>query len=123
MITITKKSNDIVIFFLLSIGLFRAAVPSGASTGIYEALEMRDGGNTYHGKGVMNAVNNVNKLIAPALVGKVSKIFLTCDSRYTCLVTCSTFITSISKYGEKIRASATKTPPQVTVKKNINTKI
>jgi len=32
-------------------GLFRAAVPSGASTGIYEALEMRDKGKSYHGKG------------------------------------------------------------------------
>ena len=51
--------------------MFRAAVPSGASTGIYEALEMRDGGSTYHGKGVGNAVNNVNNRIAPALVGKV----------------------------------------------------
>ncbi|WAR15430.1 ENO-like protein [Mya arenaria] len=39
-------------------GLFRAAVPSGASTGIYEALEMRDKQKTFHGKGVMNAVNN-----------------------------------------------------------------
>ena len=53
-------------------GLFRAAVPSGASTGIYEALEMRDGGKTYHGKGVLNAVNHVNNDIAPVLVGKVT---------------------------------------------------
>jgi len=51
-------------------GLFRAAVPSGASTGIYEALELRDKGKDYHGKGVGQAVNNVNSLIAPALVGK-----------------------------------------------------
>jgi len=51
-------------------GLFRAAVPSGASTGIYEALEMRDKDATYHGKGVSNAVNNVNNIIAPALVQK-----------------------------------------------------
>ena len=33
-------------------GIFRAAVPSGASTGIYEALELRDKGETWHGKGV-----------------------------------------------------------------------
>jgi len=52
-------------------GLFRAAVPSGASTGIHEALEMRDGDKSkYMGKGVMKAVNNVNEAIAKALVGK-----------------------------------------------------
>jgi hypothetical protein len=50
-------------------GVFTAAVPSGASTGIYEAVELRDGGSEYMGKGVMKAVDNVNKLIGPALVG------------------------------------------------------
>jgi enolase len=55
----------------LSNGVFaRAAVPSGASTGVYEALELRDGGSDYLGKGVSKAVNNVNAIIAPALVGK-----------------------------------------------------
>ncbi|XP_042054299.1 enolase-like [Salvia splendens] len=55
----------------VSNGVFaRAAVPSGASTGIYEALELRDGGSDYLGKGVSKAVNNVNSIIAPALVGK-----------------------------------------------------
>ena len=54
----------------LSDGAFgRAAVPSGASTGSFEALELRDGGNTYMGKGVLTAVKNVNEIIAPALVG------------------------------------------------------
>uniref|UniRef100_A0A0D9XI39 phosphopyruvate hydratase n=1 Tax=Leersia perrieri TaxID=77586 RepID=A0A0D9XI39_9ORYZ len=48
----------------------RAAVPSGASTGVYEALELRDGGSDYLGKGVSKAVNNVNSIIAPALIGK-----------------------------------------------------
>ena len=47
----------------------RAAVPSGASTGSFEAHELRDGGNAYMGKGVLNAVKNVNEIIAPALVG------------------------------------------------------
>lgn len=47
----------------------RAAVPSGASTGEKEALELRDGGQRYGGKGVLTAVGNVNKIIAPALVG------------------------------------------------------
>jgi len=46
-----------------------ALVPSGASTGEREALEMRDGGNRYHGKGVLNACKNVNKIIAPKLIG------------------------------------------------------
>ncbi|KAI5062147.1 hypothetical protein GOP47_0023197 [Adiantum capillus-veneris] len=48
----------------------RAAVPSGASTGTYEALELRDGGKDYLGKGVLKAVSNVEKIIAPALIGK-----------------------------------------------------
>ncbi|CAA7060919.1 unnamed protein product [Microthlaspi erraticum] len=47
-----------------------AAVPSGASTGIYEALELRDGGSDYLGKGVSKAVGNVNDIIGPALIGK-----------------------------------------------------
>jgi enolase len=50
-------------------GWFRAAVPSGASTGIYEAVELRDGGDRWCGKGVSKAVDNINKLIAPALTG------------------------------------------------------
>lgn len=48
----------------------RAAVPSGASTGKYEMLELRDGGNDYHGQGVLKAVENVNTRIASMLVGK-----------------------------------------------------
>ena len=43
----------------------RAAVPSGASTGEHEAVELRDGGSNYMGKGVMKAVNNVNNILAP----------------------------------------------------------
>lgn len=50
--------------------IFRAAVPSGASTGIYEALELRDGDATrYLGKGVTKAVANVHNVIAPGLKG------------------------------------------------------
>jgi len=49
---------------------YTAAVPSGASTGIYEALELRDGiKSDYMGKGVSKAVSNVNTIIGPALVG------------------------------------------------------
>ena len=47
----------------------RAAVPSGASTGSREALEMRDGGTRYMGKGVLNAVKNVNTLIRDLVIG------------------------------------------------------
>ena len=47
----------------------RAAVPSGASTGVYEACELRDGGDEYGGKAVMKAVTNVNTEIAEAIVG------------------------------------------------------
>ena len=51
-------------------GLSRASVPSGASTGKHEALELRDGGKRYLGKGVLKAVSNVNNVIAEKLVGK-----------------------------------------------------
>ena len=47
----------------------RAAVPSGASTGEHEAVELRDGGDTYMGKGVLKAVENVNITIAQELLG------------------------------------------------------
>ena len=48
----------------------RAAVPSGASTGAFEAVEMRDGDKSrFLGKGVLNAVDNVNTIIAPKLIG------------------------------------------------------
>jgi len=50
-------------------GFGRAAIPSGASTGTHEALELRDGGDRYNGKGVMKAVKNVNDVIAPELLG------------------------------------------------------
>jgi enolase len=49
--------------------LGRAAVPSGASTGEHEAVELRDGGNAYMGKGVLNAIENVNTHISEALLG------------------------------------------------------
>ncbi len=47
----------------------RAAVPSGASTGAHEAVELRDGGDSYMGKGVTNAIANVNSIIAQELLG------------------------------------------------------
>ncbi|MGB1247850.1 MAG: phosphopyruvate hydratase [Chitinophagales bacterium] len=47
----------------------RAAVPSGASTGIHEAVELRDGGDIYMGKGVLKAIENINGAIAEELIG------------------------------------------------------
>jgi len=51
-------------------GLSRASVPSGASTGKHEALELRDGGRRYLGQGVLKAVSNVNNIIAKKLEGQ-----------------------------------------------------
>ncbi len=55
--------------YLESGAMGRALVPSGASTGEYEAVELRDGGERYMGKGVLQAVDNVNETIAPELIG------------------------------------------------------
>lgn len=56
---------------LLSTGIIgRGMVPSGASTGTYEALELRDGGSEYLGKGVRTAVANIQEYLAPMLVGR-----------------------------------------------------
>lgn len=65
---------------LLADGSFaRAAVPSGASTGSHEALELRDGGKAYMGKGVTKAVNNVNTKIAKKLQGMDASKFADID--------------------------------------------
>ena len=50
--------------------MVRASVPSGASTGSNEALELRDNDNRYHGKGVLKAVNNVNTIIRDNIINK-----------------------------------------------------
>ena len=55
--------------FLESGIMGRAAVPSGASTGAFEAVELRDGGDAYMGKGVLKAVENVNEIIAEEIIG------------------------------------------------------
>lgn len=60
--------------------LGRAAVPSGASTGAGEALELRDGDSGWSGKSVYQAVRNVNEIIAPALAGKDASDQTTLDS-------------------------------------------
>ena len=59
----------------------RAAVPSGASTGEYEAVELRDGADTYMGKSVQNAIINVNNEIAEAVIGMDAHILRNIDNR------------------------------------------
>ena len=67
----SRGNPTIEVDVILESGYFgRAAVPSGASTGDHEAVELRDGDvDRYLGKGVLNAVNNVNGIIAPELLG------------------------------------------------------
>ncbi len=67
----SRGNPTVEVEILLSDGTFgRAAVPSGASTGSHEAVELRDGGTRYMGKGVLKAVKNVNETIAKALIKK-----------------------------------------------------
>merc|ERR1712176_643113 len=65
----SRGNPTVEVDLLTDVHLFRAAVPSGASTGIYEALELRDGEKRLLGKGVQKAVKNVNTIIAPKLIG------------------------------------------------------
>ncbi len=60
---------DVKVEGKISSGIYRAIVPSGASTGIHEALELRDGEKRFLGKGVLKAVDNVNIVIAKNVVG------------------------------------------------------
>jgi len=65
-----SRGNPTVEVDIMSGGqLHRASVPSGASTGAYEAVELRDQGDRYMGKGVLGAVANVNDKIAPKILG------------------------------------------------------
>ena len=68
---IDSRGNPTVeVDVMLDDGSFgRAAVPSGASTGVHEAHELRDGGDRYQGKGVLNAVKNVIEDIDEELMG------------------------------------------------------
>ena len=72
--------------FLEDGSMGRASVPSGASTGSNEALELRDGGSRYLGKGVLTAASNVNKVLCPLLIGKdasnqkeIDDLMIECD--------------------------------------------
>ena len=65
----SRGNPTIEVEVLTEDGFGTAAAPSGASTGKHEAHELRDGGSRYLGKGVLNAVRNVNTVITPALLG------------------------------------------------------
>lgn len=66
----SRGNPTVEVLVILECGIAgRAIVPSGASTGAHEAVELRDGGSRYGGKGVLEAVANVNDVIAPALEG------------------------------------------------------
>jgi enolase len=62
-------------------GVGRAATPAGASRGRYEAVELRDGGRSWGGRGVSRAVENVNKFIAPAIKGLESNMYRVVDRK------------------------------------------
>lgn len=72
----SRGNPTVEVDLVTDLGLFRAAVPSGASTGVHEALELRDNVKAdWHGKGVLKAVENINKTIAPAVLN--SKLCVT----------------------------------------------
>ena len=83
----SRGNPTVEVDVFLSDGSFgRASVPSGASTGSNEALELRDGGIRYLGKGVLKAVSNVNDIIRPLLLGKdvcnleeIDNLMISCD--------------------------------------------
>ncbi|KAE8743684.1 Enolase [Frankliniella occidentalis] len=65
----SRGNPTVEVDLVTELGLFRAAVPSGASTGVHEALELRDNDKSqYHGKSVQKAIDNVNNIIAPELI-------------------------------------------------------
>lgn len=97
--------------------LGRAAVPSGASTGAGEALELRDGGSGWGGKSVYQAVHNVNEIIAPALAGKdasdqtaLDNVMLALDGTDNKSKLGANAILSVSLAAAKAAATAKKQP-------------
>ena len=69
----SRGNPTVEVDVLIRGGIGRAIVPSGASTGKYEALELRDGGSRFMGRGVSKAVYNVNNIIAKEIVGMDSR--------------------------------------------------
>jgi len=108
----------------LSNGAFgRAAVPSGASTGSHEALEMRDGGKRYMGKGVIKAVDNVNKLIAPDITGikaepqRIDSLMLELDDTQSKTKLGANAILSVSMALARAAAASAKLPLYAYIRK------
>lgn len=66
----SRGEPTVEVELMANFGSFFSSVPSGASKGKYEAVELRDGKKRYLGRGVLKAVRNVNKIIAPKLKGK-----------------------------------------------------
>lgn len=103
----------------------RAAVPSGASTGRYEALELRDGGRRYHGKGVLKAVRNINEIIAPALKGldvrsqeEIDKKMVELDGTFNKSKLGANAILAVSLAAARTAANALKTPLYMYLSRN-----
>ncbi len=95
----------------------RAAVPSGASTGTHEALELRDGQKRYNGKGVRKAVEHVNRLLAPKLRGRdagrqaeIDRVMLDLDGTPNKSRLGATAILGVSLAVAKAAAAAAKMP-------------
>lgn len=97
--------------------MFRASVPSGASTGAYEACEIRDGGSRYAGKGVLKAVGNVNTVLGPQLLGmdeadqnKIDEKMIAIDGSHNKANLGANAILGISLAVSKAGAAKRKTP-------------
>jgi len=97
-------------------GLFRASVPSGASTGIHEAVELRDGGSRYKGKGVLNACKNVVE-ISKAIIGldpsdqkKIDEIMIGLDGTHNKSKLGANAILGVSLAASKAGAHSKKVP-------------
>ncbi|MHA2274105.1 MAG: phosphopyruvate hydratase, partial [Candidatus Hodarchaeales archaeon] len=95
----------------------RAAVPSGASTGVNEALELRDGGKRFKGKGVLRAVRNVNDEISKTVVGldvrkqkDLDQAMITLDGTETKSKLGANAILSVSLAASKAAAAGLKIP-------------
>ncbi len=115
--------------FLSDGSVGRAIVPSGASTGSHEALELRDGGKRYMGKGVLKAVENVKKKIAPEIIGikafqqrKIDKIMLELDGTPLKTKLGANSILSVSMALAKAAATSYKMPLYAYLRKTFEIK-
>jgi enolase len=101
----------------------RAAVPSGASTGTHEALELRDGGKRYTGKGVVKAAENVTDLIAPEISGlkadpiKIDELMIELDGTHTKSKLGANAILSVSMALARAAAASARLPLYAYIRK------